>query len=200
MGKKKRKVPAMNATSSADIAFMLLLFFLLTTSMDTDQGLLRKLPPPPENKDKPDDQKVNKRNILEVLVSSDNRVMCSMEEVTLPQLREKAKEFIENPANAENLPEKEAVEIPLLGSQMVTKKHVISLQCDRGTKYQTYIDVQNELVAAYNELRDVASKKFFGNKKYSELDEDEKTAITKLYPQVISEAEPKKYGEKTTKK
>jgi len=185
----------MNATSSADIAFMLLLFFLLTTSMDTDQGLPRRLPPPPENKDKLDEQKVNKRNTLKVLVSSDNRVMCNDEEVTLPKLREKAKEFIENPNNSESLPEKEAVDIPLIGSQMVTKHHVISLQCDRGTKYQTYLDVQNELVAAYNELRDAAAKKFFGNNKFKDLEEAQQSAIAKLFPQIISEAEPKTYGE-----
>ncbi|MDR3308346.1 MAG: biopolymer transporter ExbD [Tannerella sp.] len=197
---KKRKVPSINGSSSADIAFMLLLFFLLTTSMDTDQGLLRKLPPPPESKDKQDEIKVNERNVLKVLVSSDNRIMCGGEEVTLAQLREKTKEFIENPANAENLPEKEEVDIPIIGKKMITKKHVVSLQCDRGTKYQTYIDAQNELAASYNELREAASKLYFGNKKYSELASEEQEAIGKLYPSKISEAEPKVYGETKNKK
>lgn len=194
MGKKKRKVPGINGSSSADIAFMLLLFFLLTTSMDTDQGLQRRLPPPPD-KDKIDDMKVNKRNTLTVMVSSDNRIMCGGEEVNLAMLRAKTREFVENPNNSESLPEKEAEDIPFFGTQMITKKHIISLQCDRGTKYQTYIDVQNELVAVYNELRDEASKKQFG-KKFNDLEsEDHKQAVRKLYPQNISEAEPKTYGD-----
>lgn len=197
MAKRKRKVPGINGSSSADIAFMLLLFFLLTTSMDTDQGLPRQLPPPPEQKKQQDDVKVNKRNILTVMVSSDNRIMCAGEEVTLPKLREKAKEFVENPTNSPNLPEKEEVDIPYFGKQMITKNHVISLQCDRGTQYQTYLDVQNELAAAYRELRDVAAKKQF-TKTYNELENesDKQEALRKLYPQKISEAEPKNYGEK----
>jgi biopolymer transport protein ExbD len=195
MSRKKRKVPGINGSSSADIAFMLLLFFLLTTSMDTDQGLPRRLPRPPENKDKMDEQKVNKRNTLLVMVSSDNRVMCGGEEVTLAQLREKTKEFIDNPNNSENLPEKESVDIPFFGEQMITSFHIISLQCDRGTKYQTYIDVQNELAAAYNDLRDIVSKRQFG-KPFRTLDDDaQREAVMKYYPQKISEAEPKKYGD-----
>jgi biopolymer transport protein ExbD len=192
---KKRKVPSINGSSSADIAFMLLLFFLLTTSMDTDQGLARKLPRPPENKDKLDEIKVNERNVLKVLVSSDNRIMCAGDEVTIPQLREKAKEFIDNPSNSEHLPEKEEADIPIIGKKMITAKHVISLQCDRGTKYQVYVDAQNELAAAYNELREAASKQYFGNKKFDELTDDEREAVVKIYPQKISEAEPRKYGE-----
>lgn len=199
MGKKK-KVPGINGSSSADIAFMLLLFFLLTTSMDTDQGLPRRLPRPPENKEQMDEQKVNKRNTLTVMVSSDNRIMCAEEEVSLAQLREKTIEFVENPNNLEHLPEKDTINIPFFGVQTVTKNHIISLQCDRGTKYQTYIDVQNELAAAYNDLRDIASKKQFG-KPFRGLDnEEQKEAIVKLYPQRISEAEPKKYGDTKKKK
>ncbi len=196
MARKKRKVPSINGSSSADIAFMLLLFFLLTTSMDTDQGIARRLPPPPENQQELEDIDINKRNLLSVMVSSDNRIMCADEEVTLPELRQKAIEFIENPTNAENLPEKELVDVPLFGEQMITKSHVISLQCDRGTKYQTYLDVQNELAAAYNDLRDIASNKKFG-KKFRELEDvEQKKALLKLYPQKISEAEPKNYGGK----
>lgn len=195
MSGKKRKVPGINGSSSADIAFMLLLFFLLTTSMDTDQGLPRRLPRPPENKDQMEEEKINKRNTLMVMVSSDNRIMCAGEEVSLPQLREKTKEFVENPNNSVNLPEKELVDIPIFGPQMITSNHIISLQCDRGTKYQTYIDVQNELAAAYNDLRDIVSKRQFG-KPFKALDDDaQREAVMKYYPQKISEAEPKRYGD-----
>ena len=194
MGRKKRKVPQINGASSADIAFMLLLFFLLTTSMDTDQGLLRTLPRPPE-KNKELEIDIKKRNVLNVRVSSDNRIMCAQEIVTLPELRAKAIEFIDNPFNSEDLPEKELRDIPFFGQVMITFPHLISLQCDRGTNYQTYIDVQNELAAAYNTLRNELSLKQF-KIKFSELDEDKKKAVMEYYKQKISEAEPLQHGEK----
>jgi len=200
MARKKRKVPAINGASSADIAFMLLLFFLLTTSMDTDQGLPRKLPNPPD-KEKMEDVKVKERNVLKVMVSGDDRILCGDEEnVSLSRLKEKAKEFIENPMNADNLPEKELIDVPFFGEMMVTKNHIISLQCDRITKYQTYIDVQNELAAAYNELRDDACMKQFG-KMFKALDnEEQRNAVMHvLYVQKISEAEPRDYGQKKNK-
>jgi len=195
MARKKRKVPGINGASSADIAFMLLLFFLLTTSMDTDTGLPRRLPAPPET-DKPEEIKSKERNILKILISSDNQIMCQGEQVSLPRLKEVAKEFIDNPNNSELLPEKELVDIPFFGERMITKNHIISLQCDRSTSYQAYIDVQNELAAAYSELRDVESLKQFG-KPYKTLDdEDQIKALQDLYKQMISEAEPRSYGTK----
>ena len=200
MARKKKKVPGINGASSADIAFMLLLFFLLTTSMDTDQGLPRKLPNPPD-KEKPEDIKVKERNILKVMVSQDNRIMCGDEQnISFPRLREKAKEFIENPTNDDNLPEKELVDVPFFGERMITKNHIISLQCDRTTQYQTYIDVQNELAAAYNELRDDACIKQFGKVFKALEDEEQRNAVMQvLYPQKISEAEPKDYGQNKKK-
>ena len=77
----------------------------------------------------------------------------------------------------------------------VTKNHVISLQNDRGTEYQSYISVQNELAKAYNELRDEVSKQKFG-KVFADLDEEQQGAVKMIYPQKISEAEPKNYGGK----
>ena len=195
MKKRSRKAPTINSTSTADIAFMMLLFFLLTTSMDTDQGLQRTLPRPQDNTEKKDAIDVNKRNILTVKINSDNRILCRGEEVVLSQLKEIAKEFIDNPTNSINLPEKKEIDIPFFGRQMITENHIISLQCDRGTQYQTYIDVQNELAAAYNELRDVISGRQFGIK-FKDLGNDEKEAVVKYYGQKISEAEPQTYGDR----
>ena len=196
MAKKKRKVPAMNATSSADIAFMLLIFFLITTSMDTDKGLARRLPPPvPKDQKKNEEMDIKKRNILVVLINSNNQILCNNEFIDIKQLRENVRTFIENPYNDEPMPEKTEVDVPFFGKQMVTKSHVISLQNDRGTEYQAYIDVQNELAGAYNELRDEVSKKKFG-KAFADLDEDQQKAVQMIYPQKISEAEPKNYGGK----
>lgn len=195
MAKGKRKVPDINSSSTADIAFLLLIFFLITTSMDTDRGLARRLPPPPEKDQKLDDVIVKERNILQVLLNSNDQLMCAGEYIGIKQLRQKAKEFISNPYNDEALPEKHPMDVPFFGSTMVTDKHVISLQNDRGSSYQAYIDVQNELVAAYNELRDeLAQEKW--QKTYNELDEDQQKAIRDIYPQKISEAEPKNYGAK----
>lgn len=196
MGKKKRKVPAMNATSSADIAFMLLIFFLITTSMDTDKGLARRLPPPvPKDQKQEEEIKVNKRNTLSILINSTNQVACNGEYVDIKQLKDKVKDFIENPFNDEHKPEKTEEDVPFFGKMQVTKKHVISLQSDRGTEYQTYISVQNELARAYGELRDDVSRKKFG-KTFTELDEEQQKAVQMIYPQKISEAEPKNYGDK----
>ena len=193
---KKRKTPGINGSSSADIAFMLLIFFLITTSMDTDKGLARRLPPPvPKDQKKDADMDIKKRNLLVVLVSSSNQVLCANEVIDVKQLKDKVKEFIDNPYNDATKPEKEEIDVPFFGKTMVTKNHVISLQNDRGTSYQAYIDVQNELAAAYNELRDDISKKKFG-KAFMDLDEDQQKAVQMIYPQHISEAEPKNYGGK----
>ena len=193
---KKRKTPGINGSSSADIAFMLLIFFLITTSMDTDKGLARRLPPPvPKDQKKNEEMDIKKRNILVVLINSNNQILCNNEFIDIKQLREKARNFIENPYNDEHMPEKTEVDVPFFGKQMVTKNHVISLQNDRGTEYQAYIDVQNELAAAYNELRDEVSRKKFG-KAFADLDEDQQKAVQMIYPQKISEAEPKNYGGK----
>ena len=167
MAKGKRKVPEINSSSTADIAFLLLIFFLVTTSMDTDRGLARRLPPPPEQDQQKDDIKLKERNVLQVFLNMHDQLMCGDDYVTVDQLRD----------------------------TMVTTNHVISLRCDRGSTYQAYISVQNELVAAYNELRDELAENKFG-KKYVDLGEDEQAAIREIYPQKISEAEPRKYGEK----
>lgn len=193
MAKGKRSVPEINSSSTADIAFLLLIFFLITTSMDTDRGLARRLPPPPEKDQKQDDVIVKERNVLVVYLNFQDQLMCGKDYISIKQLRQRAKDFIANPYNDESLPEKYNKDIPFFGNVQVTEKHVISLQNDRNSTYQAYIDVQNELVAAYNELRDeLAQEKW--QKKYLDLDEEQQKAIRDIYPQKISEAEPKNYG------
>jgi len=195
---KNRKVPAINGTSSADIAFMLLLFFLLTTSMDTDTGLARRLPPPPDKSRQLDQQeiKVNKRNVLTVMINSSNQVLCGGEYIDIRQLRAKVRTFLMNEARDEHLPEYEIKDVPFFGTMSaLSSKHVISLQNDRGTSYQAYIDVQNELVAAYNELRNEVSRNKWGQL-FENLNEEQQKAVQMIYPQNISEAEPKNYGDR----
>lgn len=196
MAKGKRSVPEINSSSTADIAFLLLIFFLITTSMDTDMGLARQLPPmPDENEQVNDDVKIKERNILAVMINRNNELMCNNEVIPISILRERAKEFIANPSNEGNKPERIAMEIPYFGDYMVTKNHVISVANDGDTSYKVYFEVQNELVAAYNELRDQISREKW-QKPFASLSEDQQKAVRLIYPQKISEAVPKTYGGK----
>ncbi len=195
MAHKARKVPGINSSSTADIAFILLIFFLITTSMDTDRGLARQLPPPPEDEQSQDDIIVKERNVLAVRLNANDQLMCGSEYIEVSELREKAKEFISNPNNSANLPEKHPKNIKFFGDVMITDKHVISVQNDRGTSYRAYFEVQNELIAAYNELRNELAQSTFA-KSYNDCSEEEQEAIREYYPQKISEAEPKNYGGK----
>ena len=190
MGKKK--VPAMNTSSTADIAFLLLCYFLMTTTMGSQTGLSRRLPPMPDKDQKVEDQKVNRRNIIQVKINSADRILAGSEPIDISQLKDKIKEFLTNPMNDPNLPEKEIQDIEGFGEYPVSKG-IISLQNDRGTSYQAYIAVQNELVKAVNELRDDFSRKNY-SKVFSQLTEDEQGIVKKAIPQFISEAEPKDVG------
>ncbi len=191
MARKSRETPEINGGSMADIAFLLLIFFLVATTMDIDTGLSRKLPPYNPEAEENTDQ-INERNVYVVLINSNDQLLVEGQQMNVYNLREAAKEFIVNPENKENLPEKEPKEIDFLGERMVSKG-IISLQNDRGTSYGMYIKVQNELIAAYNEVRDEVSMREFG-KLYGNLPEDKQDAIKKYYPQIISEAEPKNIG------
>ena len=204
MAKKKRKVPGLNGSSLADISFILLIFFLITTSMDTDTGLVRRLPPPPDPNQQEDDVKVKGRNVFVVSVNMNNEIMyyygdeskrVTKTDVQPSDLREIVKEFISNPENKANMPEFHPADppLPLLGAYPVTKNHIISVQTDLATKYDVYFQIQNELMAAYNELRNELAREKFG-KYFRDLNEDERLAVTGVYPMKISEAEPKKFG------
>ncbi len=191
MSMSKREVQEVNAGSMADIAFLLLIFFLVTTTMDTDTGLARLLPPPVEEEPE-DTPPIKERNVFTVLINSQNQLLVEGKPMEIRDLTEATKEFIVNPLDDEKLPEKKEIEVDLLGVQEVTKG-VISLQNDRDTEYQTYLMVQNELQRAYNELRDDLAKRKFG-KTYEELEKEEQKAVRSVFPQKISEAEPKNIG------
>ncbi len=188
----KRKTPGLNTSSMADISFLLLTFFLMTSSINTDTGIARRLPPPlPPDQEAPE---VRQRNIFTVKINSRDRLLFNSEVGGIEALRDRAKEFLGNPNDDPNLPEKEMTEIPLLGEYPVSKG-VISLQNDRGTSYDMYIQVQNELAAAINEMRDELAISKFG-KKYVDISEEQREAIDTAIPVAISEAEPTKIGGK----
>ncbi len=184
-----RKTPGLNTQSTADIAFLLLCYFLMTSTMDQQSGLQRRLPPMPDQNQKTEDTKVNKRNIIIVKINSSDRLFAGDQLLDVSQLKDKIKEFITNPNNDPNLPEREMKNIEGYGEYPVSKG-VISLQNDRGTSYRAYIAVQNELVKAINEVRDNFCKQNYG-KAYTFLTEDQQKIVREAIPQNISEAEPK---------
>ena len=189
MARKKRGLEEINAGSMADIAFLLLIFFLVTTTMDVDSGLLRKLPPPLDP-EAPKPPPIKERNVFTVLVNRNDQLLVEGEIGNLTTLRDKAKEFVTNPYNKVNLSaKKDPQNIDLIGIYEVSKG-VVSLQNDRGTSYDMYIMVQNELVAAYREVRDDLAMQTFG-KKYLTLNKAQAKAIRKAIPMMISEAEPR---------
>jgi biopolymer transport protein ExbD len=191
----KRQVQEINAGSMADIAFLLLIFFLVTTTMDSDTGLLRRLPPIPDpNMEQPEDQQIKARNILEVKVNKDNLLLVEGDIISFNDLRRITKEFIANEVETLETPEKVDKMIPFFGMVRVSKNAVISLQNDIGTTYGVYLAVQNELLAARDELKDMLSTSTFGML-YDELDEERMAAIDDYYSVPISEAEPRKIGE-----
>ena len=189
-----KKTPALNTSSTADIAFLLLCYFLMTTTMGSQTGLQRRLPPMPDKNQQVQDQKVNRRNIIVVKINSADRLLAGSEPIEVSQLKDRIKEFLTNPTDDPNRPEKEVTDIEGYGSYPISKG-VISLQNDRGTSYRAYMEVQNELVKAVNELRDEFSSRAYG-KPFNSLDEEKQEIVKTAIPQNISEAEPKDVGKK----
>jgi hypothetical protein len=193
-----RKTPEVRADSQADIAFLLLIFFLVATTMNSDKGLSRVLPPLPPEDVKVEDIKVKERNVLLVFVNAAGQIMAGNESMDIRGLKDKAKEFILNPMDDENLPEKKDTEIDLPDGSKWTypvSEGVISLQTTRDTNYEVYIMVQNELSRAFNEVREQVSMQKFGHS-FADLNEDQRSAVTKAVPQKISEAEPRQGAKK----
>lgn len=195
MARKKRVAEEINAGSMADIAFLLLIFFLVTTTMNSNKGISMKLPPWVEDEEIVQVD-LHERNVLNILVNAQDQLLVKGEVIDVSQLRAKTIEFLKNDGANPNLPES-------------STKAVVSLKNDRGTSYEVYIQVQNELKAAYREVRDeLATRKF--NMTYGEIREimldpmtpkaererykEKAKEIKKKYPMKISEAEPESFG------
>jgi hypothetical protein len=205
----RRSAPEVNAGSMADIAFLLLIFFLVTTTIETDSGINRKLPPMDEIIDPPI---IKERNIFTVVVNKNNQILVEEKPMDLRDLRKEAVAFLDNGGGLGD----EACDYCQgnkdRSSSDNPEKAIISLKNDRETDYKVYISVQNELVAAYNELRDREFTRLYpsenmsyveADKKYSDPRSDktvkenlkEKLSVIKtLYPMKLSEAEPNKTG------
>jgi biopolymer transport protein ExbD len=188
---RRQKVPEIEAGSMSSIAFLLMLFFIVLCSVNADTGIARRLPPVVTKVNHP--VVIAPRNLLNVYITSNNELYCNHQLIGFGELRDHVKLFIQNPENDPSLPEKTEIIIPYFGSELVTVRHIISVQCERGTKYQAYVDVQNELNAAYNELRKSLARRKWG-KDFSELTEKQQIAVCQYYPIRISEAEPIREG------
>jgi biopolymer transport protein ExbD len=186
-----KKAPAINSGSTADLAFLCLAFFMMTSSMDHDSGIIRRLPPPlPPDAEKPE---IRERNVLPVLVNLHDQLRVKGETIDIRELRRITKEFLSNPYNEAHKSEQVEREYPHLGTVTISRG-VVSLQNDHGTSYEMYIKVQNELTAAFNELRDEMSKRHFGVTFTNLRNEEARESIAKAIPVAISEAEPRDMG------
>ena len=199
----RRSSPEVNAGSMADIAFLLLIFFLVTTTIETDSGISRKLPPMQDEEVKP--PIIKEKNIFKVIVNRNNDLLVEDELMELGDLKEAAVKFLDNGGGVgpEACNYCQGAKDPASSDNPI--KAVIMLVNDRQTEYGTYIAVQNELVAAYNELRDRSAQRLFG-KPFSQMEADfnnvnyqgnkEKLKanieqIRDMWPQKLSEADPK---------
>ena len=202
-----RKSPEVNAGSMADIAFLLLIFFLVTTTIETDSGINRKLPPMEDVIDPPI---IKQKNIFTVVVNKNNDILVEEKPMQLSDVRSAAVRFLDNGGGigeeacdyCKGDKDRSSTDNP--------DKAIISLKNDRETDYKVYISVQNELVAAYNELRDREFLAMYpnqrmtfveANKYYSDPRTSPKAKIEikpkldvlkRMYPQKLSEAEPSK--------
>ena len=203
----RRSAPEVNAGSMADISFLLLIFFLVTTTIETDSGLNRKIPPMEDIIDPPI---IKERNIFTVVVNKNNDLLVEEKPMQIDELREAAVTFLDNGGGkgedacsfcqGERDP----------NSSDNPEKAVISLKNDRETDYKVYIAVQNELVAAYNILRNREFARLNPNLGMSFVEADRKysdprtslsqkeslkpklSEVKALFPQKLSEAEPSK--------
>ncbi len=201
----KRDIPEINAGSMADIAFLLLIFFLVTTTMDTDSGVFRKLPEiQPENTEAPP---VKQKNIFEVSINRFDELLVEDEPAKVEDIRQLAIDFIDNGGGTY-----EGKTCDYCGGEKKESssdhpgKAIIAVQTAQTTSYGMYISVQNELLAAYTELRNRYAKKYLTGKyqglSYTDLlniqkadkeNADVKAALTqikKAYPEILSDAEP----------
>ncbi len=169
----KRAAPEVNAGSMADIAFLLLIFFLVTTTMEKDYGINRKLPP---IEDSEDEVIIKQKNIFTVLLNNKDQMQVEDELMEVKDLRAAAVAFLDNGGDVNADGEKcnycKGKRDPKSSDH--PDKAIISLKNERQTSYGFYISVQNELVAAYNVLRnrralEIGPQKGFRDMNYIEM-------------------------------
>lgn len=201
----RRATPEVNAGSMADIAFLLLIFFLVTTTIETNAGITTKLPPKPQE-NMPPPPPVKEKNVLVVVVNKNNQLLVNNQLMALKDVRKAAVEFLDNGGDG-SCNHCQGAKNQLSSDN--PDKAVISLRNDRETSYKTYIAVQNELIAAYNQLRERERQRLFPDEvSYMEMDAQYNAARTpkkrkdelegkikklqELFPRKLIETAPKK--------
>ena len=215
---KNRGSQEVNAGSMADIAFLLLIFFLVTTQIATNKGLTLLLPPKQED-DKPLEIKQQQRNIFKIQVNSLDRLLVEDEPLEdVGQIRDMVYDFVLNfgsPGDAkkgkaevsdkdtyESLPASMKAYIANnLGSSDSSdgpNEAIVSVKADRGSSYEVFIAILDELNAAYNRIYGervgLTDEEF---RKLNRNDPREKALYQKArsgIPKAISIAEPTKVG------
>ncbi|MCC5927861.1 MAG: biopolymer transporter ExbD [Cyclobacteriaceae bacterium] len=208
MAKKPRGLPQVNSSSMADIAFLLLIFFLVTTTIATDRGLTLVLPPKLDPNQPPPDITKNQRNIFKILVNSQDRILVEDEPFTdIPKLRGMVKEFVLNFGR----PKEEDIQLfnslppSLRGLSMQTgessdspQEAVVSFKTDRGTSYDIYIQILDELQGAYYEIYGervgISADEFRNLDQRNPADKAKYDAARENLPMNISIAEPSRIG------
>lgn len=172
--KRKRESADINGSSMADIAFLLLIFFLVTTTINVDTGIGLVLPPPLDPTQEP--PPIRERNLMKILVSAEGQILMDEEPVQIQDVKAKLIEFIKNPDNLETLP-------------ISPQAAVVSIKTVRETPYRIYIDMLDEVMGAYKELRNEAALANYG-RPYDALNKEQADAVADIYPKKISIAEP----------
>lgn len=197
-----RKTPGLNTSSMADISFLLLAFFLMVSDIKTDKGIARVLPKYNPEK-KADKAEVHERDIFTVLVNGKDEIkICQngvwdKRSIPIHELKDRVKRFLNsNRGDDPMLPELEPTYIEEMNGTYKVSKGIISLQCHNSTTYDKYFQVQNELTAAVNELRDELSRRKYGQAYNPDpsVESVQKTAVEKAIPMKISEAKPSNIG------
>ena len=161
--RRRRDVPELNTTSTADISFMLLVFFLVTSSMDVDKGLGRKLSPPDEPQQEQRD--IRRSDVMQIRLDDADRLFVDEQPVTLRQLQQEVESFV---------------------ASRQTPRHVIAVETGRKTSYNAYFEMQNAVVAAYHHLRELMARRQYGHS-FEQCSPDEREVIVARYPLKISE-------------
>ena len=172
--KKRREEAEVPGSSLADIAFLLLIFFLLVTTIDVDTGIGMVLPPKPEENVEP--PPVKERNMLKILVNAEGLVLMDEQPTAISEVKKKVKEFVDNHGKDPNL-------------SVSPDKAIVSIKTQRQTPYSIYIDMLDEVMGAYEELRNLEAQQKFG-KTYDQLSEADQKIVGDVYPKKISIAEP----------
>ena len=162
--RRKHSVPSLNTTSTADISFMLLTFFLVTSSMDVDKGLVRQLPPLDKEEQTDEAKDVSKENTLAFSITAQNEVMLNDKPVAVEDIRRRIVDFV----------------------RMRGAQHLILVDANPASDYNTYFTLENEIVAAYAELRNAEAKRRY-HRDYASCTDEQRKKVRDIYPQHLSE-------------